>query len=89
MGHSYVTASKSIRLGTTKITSVNVTPLNGAVCGHCTLYNATAATANAEVLYFHTGTANPRSVSWHDVNGLEVDNLWCAVNCAYATIIWD
>ncbi|GAJ04571.1 unnamed protein product [marine sediment metagenome] len=90
MGYSYVTAAKSIAAGEIKkITSVICTPLsNAAVSAQLTLYNATAATANTEIMHLRCGSA-AQSVIWSDSIGIGVTNLWAAVGSAYATIVWD
>ena len=89
MGYDYVTASASIYVGNGVLKSVVVTPLaTGAACAQVTLYNATAATANTEMLWMHCGTA-AQSIPWTCETGIEFDNLYVAVNCAYATVVWD
>lgn len=88
MGHTYVTASASIIVGQeTKITSVVCTPTTLS-SGVTILYNATAATANTEVLKIQAPT-DGSSAFWHDSNGINVSNLYAAVSSAFATIVWD
>ena len=95
MGHMYITASKSVvPYGSARatrpisITSVVASPLSeAAVSAKVTLYDATAATANTEILSFICGTA-PRTITWSDFNGIEVKNLYVAVGSAFATVVW-
>jgi len=88
MGYKYVTASASIQPGRIMVTSVVATPNAQQASGTCTLYNATAATANTEVLKLNCGTAG-QSVSWSDPKGIMLSNLYVAVTCATATVVWD
>lgn len=92
MGSNYVTASKSLIAATgqeIKLTSVICTPIAASDSAFVTLYNATAATANTEVLSLRCGSGS-RSICWSDPSGINVrDNLYVTVNSAYATIVWD
>jgi hypothetical protein len=97
MGHAYITASKALVLAdsnsrTAKInlTSLIVTPLSeAAICAHVTLWNATAATSDTEILDIRCGTA-PRTIVWSDSNGIEVEGSVLFITCAsaYATLVW-
>lgn len=97
MGHVFVTGSKSLTLSQTTsrtsricITSIIVTPLSEvAISAHFTLYDATAATANTEIVDIRCGTA-PRTIVWSDPTGLDVRGniLYAACASAFATIVW-
>jgi len=90
MGNKYVTASASIIVGNgqkIKITSVVCTPTTLSA-GVTTLYNATAATANTEVMKIQA-PIDGSSAFWADPIGLEVDNLYVALSSAFATVVWD
>ena len=88
MGQKYVTASASIQPGPLMITSVIVTPNAGQLSATCTIYNATAATANTEIMKFVCGTA-PQTITWGDSRGVEVQNMYVALTCATATVVWE
>lgn len=88
MGGMVITASKAVRSGSLKLTSVVCTPSAAGDSAHCTLYNATAATANTEVMWFRCGSG-AQTVTWNDPNGYRLDNLYVAVNCAFATVVWN
>jgi hypothetical protein len=85
----YVTASKSVRVGNLRLTSVVCTPLdNGAVSAQCTLYEATAATSGKEFMYMRCGSP-VQTVVWNDPGGIELDNLFVVVGSAWATVVWN
>ena len=98
MGHVYVTASKALvltdsnsRTAGINLTSIIVTPLSeAAICAHVTLYGATAATANTEILDIRCGTA-PRTITWCDPTGINVKGNVLYISCAsaYATLVWN
>ena len=88
MGHSYVTASASILTQPGMLTSVLMSPDAAATAATLILYDATAATANTEIMRFECGTS-AQTVSWSDHKGIEFDNLYVAVANGDATIVWD
>ena len=92
MGWKYQnTGSASAYVGQGVLKSVIASPqANGATSAHVTVYNATAATAGTEMMYLYCGSAgNTKTVTWSSETGMLFSNLWCAVNCAVATLVWD
>jgi hypothetical protein len=87
MGSEYVSASASVYPGPAKITSVVCTPSTQSA-GTVIVYNATAATAGTEVLKLRS-PIDGSSVLWSDKIGIEVGNIYVAVDSAWATIVWD
>ncbi len=88
MGYSYVTASGSVVAGECKLTSVIVVPTD-PLSGAMTIYNATAATANTEVMQIHCGTAAGTTKTWSDPYGIVLDNMFVTITGCRSTVVWD
>lgn len=89
MGHMFVTASKTVRAGPLHLTSFILSPLNETVVSAImTIYDATAATSNREVIFARTGTAS-KSVSENFGTGISMGNMYVVIAGGVATIVWN
>lgn len=95
MGWEFVTASKSVipynsssNTRPITLTSIVAGPLaETGICARVTLYRATAATDGTQFMVISCGTA-PRTITWSDPSGIDIDKLFITLNCAVATIVW-